>query len=55
MFEPKKLGLNERKLEKLFSQNPILRRTLDEVRTWIIENMDSFYVPSFKERLPKAA
>ena len=46
-FEPGKSAKNERKLEKTYSQFPILSRKLDEIRTWIMENADNFYLPSF--------
>lgn len=36
-FEPKKLGLNERKLEQCYSKNPILCALVDDVRTWAME------------------
>ncbi len=35
-FEPEKNGLNKGEMEPLYSKNPTLRRTLDEVRTWCI-------------------
>ena len=36
-FEPKTSPLNKGKLEETYSKNPILRGTLDDVRTWIME------------------
>ncbi|MCD6297731.1 MAG: recombinase family protein [Deltaproteobacteria bacterium] len=35
-FEPKNKGLNERKLEQIYSKNPVVLRELDEARTWIM-------------------
>jgi site-specific DNA recombinase len=36
MFEPAKYGLNKGDLEDLYSKNPMVLRTLDEVRTYFI-------------------
>jgi len=48
-FEPKKSAKNELKLEERYSQNPTLRRRLDDVRTWFMENyLDGSLIPSFK-------
>jgi len=47
-FEPGKSGQNKPKIEEIYSQNPRLRRALDEVRTWIMGNVDRFYLPSFR-------
>lgn len=53
-FEPKKHGLNDRKLEEFYSKSPIVRRKVDEVRTWIMSNIDDFHIPQFKETASKA-
>lgn len=54
-FEPKKKGSNKGKIEQLYSKNPTLRRGLDEVRTWIMGNVEGFYIPSFRKDMPAAA
>jgi hypothetical protein len=36
-FEPEKRGLNERDLERLYSENPQLLGLVDEVRTWAMK------------------
>jgi len=54
-FEPEKRHENKFKLDETYSKSPILCPKMDEVRTCIIENLGSFSVPSFKERLSKAA
>ena len=46
-FEPKKNGLNEAKLHEFFSKNPIVLPGMHKVRTWIMENWEDFFVPSF--------
>jgi DNA invertase Pin-like site-specific DNA recombinase len=45
-FEPGRSGQNEAKIEEIYFKNPTLRRALDEVRTWIMENSDKFSIPS---------
>jgi len=54
-FEPAKSGVNKGKLEAFYSKNPILRGGLDDVRTWIMGNLEDIYIPSFRENLPVAA
>ena len=46
-FEPKKTGQNERKIEVSYFQNPLVRWGLQKVRTWIMGNLEDFYVPDF--------
>ncbi|MGQ9777901.1 MAG: recombinase family protein [Thermodesulfobacteriota bacterium] len=48
-FEPKKSGQNERKLQELYSKNPVVLSTMDKVRTWIMWNLDDFFIPLFKQ------
>lgn len=38
-FEPGEKGLNERDLERIYSENPILLGVVDEVRTYLLRNM----------------
>lgn len=47
-FEPEKLALNKGKIEDVYSQNPILRGALHEVRTWIINCPDAINIPQFE-------
>ena len=54
-FEPEKNGLNKGKMEHLYSKNPTLRGGLDEVRTWIIANLEEIYVPSFRKNVSTTA
>ena len=54
-FEPEKNGLNKGEMEPLYSKNPTLRGGLDEVRTWIMDNVEHIYIPSFSKDLPAAA
>jgi site-specific DNA recombinase len=53
-FEPEKSGKNELKLEECYSQNPTLRRALDEVRTWIMTSQEAINIPQF-EKTPSGA
>ncbi|MCD6192639.1 MAG: recombinase family protein [Candidatus Aminicenantes bacterium] len=46
-FEPKKSVLNEAKLREIYLQNPIVLRAMNKVRTWIRQNLENFYFPSF--------
>ena len=39
MFEPEKNGLNTRKLEAFYSQNPTVLRELNIVRTYIFQQL----------------
>ena len=41
-FEPKITGQNEAKLESFYGESPVILGALDEVRTWIVENMSEF-------------
>jgi site-specific DNA recombinase len=54
-FEPEKSGVNTRKFEASLLKNPILRRGLDDVRTYCMENAELLYFPSFKSSLSMAA
>ena len=54
-FEPEKFGLNKGEIEQLYSKNPTLRGALDEVRTWIMDNLEDIYIPSFRKKLSAAA
>jgi len=47
-FEPEKLALNKGKIEDVYSQNPILRRVCDNVRTCIMNSLDSINIPQFE-------
>jgi len=51
MFEPERFGLNMRKLEAIYSRNPVVLRGLNKVRTWIMGNLEDFHIPSFKKSL----
>jgi site-specific DNA recombinase len=42
-FEPKKNGQNKANLEECFSKSPTLLASLNEVRTWMMENRNDFY------------
>lgn len=44
-FEPKKAGLNERKLEQFYCQNPIVRGLVDDVRTYFMGIKEYFEIP----------
>jgi DNA invertase Pin-like site-specific DNA recombinase len=49
-FEPEKFGQNEANLNELYSEIPVIQWGLDEVRTWIMRNLESFYVASFDDK-----
>ena len=55
MFEPKKSGLTERKIETFYAQNAIVLRGLDEVRTYILRHLDIIHLPSLLKQLPLGA
>lgn len=44
-FEPKKSSQNERKLEEIYSKNPVVLRGIDKVRTWIMSTKEDFEIP----------
>lgn len=48
-FEPKNCGLNKGRIEDLYSKNLILRGELDEVRTYIMLNLDYISIPIFEK------
>jgi len=48
-FEPKKSGLNEAKLERLYNKNPIALSAMNKVRTWIMGNSENLYIPDFNK------
>lgn len=48
-FEPNKFGLNKEDLEEIFSMSPIVSPAMDKVRTWIMKNVDNFFVPVLAE------
>ena len=49
MFEPEKNVVNTGNFGDLIQTNPILRRGLDDVRTYIMGNLEDFCIPSFNE------
>jgi DNA invertase Pin-like site-specific DNA recombinase len=49
-FEPEKSCQNEAKLNEPYSHFPVMQSAMKEVRTWIRQNLDTFYVPSFNGR-----
>lgn len=53
-FEPRKSPLSKAKLEETYSKNPILRGTLDEVRTWIMAHLESIDIPQFNRTSTKS-
>jgi site-specific DNA recombinase len=48
-FEPRKTGQTEAELKELFSKNPVVLCGLDKVRTWIMRNVNNFFVPVLSE------
>lgn len=54
-FEPKKSGQNKRKFQEIYSQNSIVLRGMNKVRTWLWNNLDDFWIPDFKKLLLKKA
>jgi site-specific DNA recombinase len=48
-FEPKKMGQNGAKMSCHYFNRPIVSRELDNIRTWIRENLNNFTIPSFKD------
>ena len=44
-FEPKNKGQNERELEQFYSQNPILRGIVDDVRTYFMGTKEYYEIP----------
>ncbi len=54
-FEPVQPGQNEAEPVPFHCESPMWRGRWDDVRTWIMNNLDSFDVPSFKKEYAKAA
>ena len=50
-FEPLKKPVNTREIEKIYSQNPILLRLCDNIRTWILSFPDVIDTPQFEKPL----
>ena len=44
-FEPNKFGLNKEDLNEIYAMSPIVSAAMYEIRTWIMANLESFYVP----------
>jgi len=50
-FEPLKKPVNTREIEEIYSQNPILLRLCDNIRTWILSFPDVIDTPQFEKPL----
>jgi len=48
-FEPKKNSQNEPKLHQLYAKNPLVLRGMHKVRTWIMGNLEDFWIPDFRD------
>jgi len=51
-FEPNKFGLNKEDLNEIYAMSPIVSPAMDKVRTWIMKNVDNFFVPVLAEPPP---